>query len=224
MSTFTFSIKANIREAFVLFKQHISFFLVVVLVTIIINIIGGDETPWPIQLILAIAAYIWSIVWLKISLAGARNDTSKLKFGALRDLIPDWTEIRLMFVIALLGGLMMLGGLVLLVIPGIYIAIRLSMANLAYLDRKESVQKSLRYSWDITKGKVEIVFLTGIVAVALYIIGVIPFGIGLLITYPIASVLIAKLYLALSEDHNRKETMIVQPVEIPADLPTTQTV
>jgi hypothetical protein len=35
--------------------------------------------------------------------------------------------------------------------------------------------------------------------------------------------LIAKLYYALSDHHNHVEAVVVQPVEIPADLPEVET-
>lgn len=125
--------------------------------------------------------------------------------------------------IGIAGGVLVLCGTILLVIPGIYIAVRLSVANLAYLDRHDGVEASLRYSWNITKGKWWTVFLTGLVVVALYIVGVFALGIGLLITYPIASILMAKLYYVLSQDFNQKESVVVQPAEIPADLPEVET-
>jgi hypothetical protein len=47
--------------------------------------------------------------------------------------------------------------------------------------------------------------------------------VGLLVAYPIASILMARLYYALSDDYNKAETVVVQPVEIPADLPGVHT-
>lgn len=222
-NTFNFSIRQALREASATFKAHWKFFVGVALITVLINIVGGDNIPWVISVVLMIAAYIWSIVWFKISLAAARNDHSKLMFTSLKDLLPTWTEVLYLVGIALLGGLIVLCGLILLIIPGIYVGIRLSLANYAYLDRHETVQKSLRYSWNITKGKFWTVLLTSIVVVALYVLGVFALGIGLFIAYPLASILMARLYYALSDDFNKKEAVVVQPVEIPADLPEVAT-
>lgn len=221
-TTFNFSIRNSIRQARAIFTQHLGFFLGITVVTILLNVIGGKHTPWVISLILSIASYIWSIVWFKVSLSAARGNMSVLNFESLRDLIPTWTEIYVMIGIAILGGLITLSGLILLIIPGIYVGIRLSLANLAYLDRKEGVRTSLRYSWNITKDKFWTVLLTGICIVGLYVLGVLLVGIGLLVTYPIASILMAKLYVALADDYNAKDTVVVQPAEIPQDLPEVQ--
>ena len=222
--TFNFSIRTALRQAWATFRLHAGFFLSLAVITIVLSIVGGGNTPWYVQLILTLASFIWSIVWLRVSLAAARNDETKMTFSSLRELIPTGIEILYMIGIFILGGLIVLCGLILLIIPGIYVAFRLSFANLAYLDRKEGIQKSLRYSWNITKGKFWTVFLTGIVAFALYMVGILTLGIGLLITYPLASILIARLYIVLSEHYHSKEGVVVQPVEIPADLPATETV
>jgi len=216
--TFNFSIRQAIRESWNTFTKHPGFFVGVTLVTLLLNISGGKNTPWVITFILVVASFVWSIVWLKLSLAGARNDESKLNLAALRNLLPMWKEAVSIIGIGLLCGLLVLGGFIMLIIPGIYIAIRLSVSNLAYLDRKESIQKSVRYSWNITKGKFREVFLVGLAIIALYLVGIIALGIGLFVAYPIASILRARLYFALSEDYNKQEGVALQPVEIPADL------
>lgn len=219
MNTFTFSIKDATKEAFTIFHRHMGFFAGVALVTILLNIVGDRHTPIVIKILLAIASYVWSIVWFKLSLSAARGNESVFTFGSIRDLLPTWKELFYVAGVGILAGLITLCGLILLIIPGIYVGIRLSFANLAYLDRKEGVQKSVRYSWEITKGKFWTVLLTGLLVIAMYIVGVIALGIGLLITYPVASILMAKLYTALADDYNHKDTVVVQPAEIPQDLP-----
>lgn len=216
---FTFSIRSAIRQSWEILKQHLGFFLGITFITILLNVVGGQHAPWVIKLILSIGSYVWSILWFKVSLAAARNNMGVLNFASIRDLIPTWTEIYFMIGIAILGALITLCGFILLIIPGIYVGIRLSLANLAYLDRKEGVRKSLRYSWNITKDKFWTVLLTGICIVGLYILGVLVVGVGLLVTYPLASILMAKLYTALADDYNHKDTVVVQPAEIPQDLP-----
>lgn len=223
MNTFTFSIKQNTKQSFDIFRRHMGFFGGVALVTILLSIVGDGHTHVAVKILLTIASYLWAIVWLKLSLHAARGDESFFTFASLRDLLPTWVEIWYVLGVGLLAGLITLCGLILLIIPGIYVWIRLSFANLAYLDRKEGVQQSVRYSWEITKGKFWTVFLTGLLILLMYFIGIITLGIGLLIMYPTASILRAKLYLALSDDYNKREAVVVQPVEIPQDLPEVET-
>jgi len=220
---FTFSITDTIRHSWALFKKHAQFFVVLGLVSVILGLTGNSKhIPGLLSLVVGVASYVWTIVWLKASLAVARGDETKLSFGALQQLLPTFTEALLLAGIALLSGILVLAGLILLIIPGFYILIRLSFANLAYLDRKEGVRKSLRYSWSITKGdRFWTTLLAGIVALGLYLVGVLFFGVGVLVTYPLAMLLMAKLYVALSDDHGASQAVAPQPAEIPAVTPET---
>jgi hypothetical protein len=222
-NTFNFSIRQALCEAWVTFKTHYKFFLGVAAITVLLNIAGGRHTPWIVELILGVASFFWSIIWLKLSLAAAKNEEGKLTAASLWENLPSWKDALYLIGIGIVGGILFLCGLILLVIPGIYIGVRLSLSNLAYLDRKEGVKASLRYSWNITKGKGWTVLLTGLVVIALYILGVFALGVGLLVAYPIASILMARLYYALSDDYTKDEAVVVQPAEIPADLPEVHT-
>lgn len=82
-NTFNFSIRQALRDAWDTFKAHYKFLLGIAAITVILNIAGGRHTPGIVQAILAIASFIWSIVWLKLSLAAARNDHSKLSFASI---------------------------------------------------------------------------------------------------------------------------------------------
>lgn len=223
MDTFTFSTRTSIKEAFAIFKRHIGFFIGITLVTIVLNIVGGEHTPLGIQILLGVAAYIWTIMWLKLSLSVARGNEHILNLASLPKLLPTAKEVIYMFLIGLVVGFLTICGLIMLIIPGIYIGFRLTFATLAYLDRKEGVRPSVRYAWKMTKGKVGIVFVTLLAVAGLYLVGILALGIGLFITYPLAAILTAKLYVALSDDFNKKEAVVVQPVEIPADLPEVAT-
>ena len=218
---FTFSITDTIRQSWALFKKHAQFFVVLGLVSVILGLASNNRhIPGILSLVVGVASYLWTIVWLKTSLAVARGDETKLSFGALQQLLPTFTEALLLAGVGLLSGLLVLAGFVLLIIPGLYVLVRLSFANLAYLDRKEGVRKSLRYSWSITKGdRFWTTLLAGIVALGLYLVGILFFGVGILATYPLAMLLVAKLYVALSNDHSASQAIAPQPQEIPASTP-----
>ncbi len=214
-----FSIENTLKEAWELYKKHYKFFLGFAVITAILNIVGnGDHTPTLIVLILGIASFIWSIIWKKVCLAAARNDESKLSFNSLRSLTPTFIEALMFIGVMLLTMLLIFCGLILLVIPGIYVAVRLSFATFAYFDRKESIRKSVRYSWDITKGNFWLIILTILVGIGVYILGVLAIVIGLLVAYPLVGILFAKLYVNLSDNYNNQKAIVEQPTEIPASL------
>ncbi len=208
---FTFSIRTALKEAWALFTKHIQFFIGIALVSVVLNFAGnGKHTPVIVSIILGVLSFLWGMIWLKISLSVARGDESRLSFGALHTYMPTGAEVLGYIGVMILAGLLILCGLVMLIIPGIYIMIRLSVAGLAYLDRKDGVKKSLRYSWSITKSNIWIVLLVGGTTLALYIVGAITLGVGLLITYPLATILMAKLYLALTAHYDSTHDAVAE--------------
>jgi len=215
-SPFTFSISAAIQSAWQVFTRHLRFFVVLGIISILFMYAGdSDRMPLWITMVANVGSLLWSVVWLKASLAAARNDESRLSLVALRDLLPTLREAGMLVGIALFTVLIVLCGLILLIIPGIYVAIRLAFGNLAYLDRREGIQKSVRYSWDITKGtRFWTAALTVIVVILFGITGALFFGVGLLIAYPICMILMAILYVRLSAYHGAMMEVIEQPLEI----------
>ncbi len=221
MNTFTFSIGSTLREAWALFKKHLKFFLTVSTISIALGITGNStHIPWLLSCVIGIASMVWAIVWMKVSLAAARNDEGKLLIGSIQDMLPSVREFLTIIGIAILGGLLTLCGFILLILPGIYVAVRLSFSNFSYLDRKEGVRASLRFSWNMTKGHFWKIFWVMLIAVGLYILGFIALGIGILIAYPLASILVAKLYVILLAQYQTAapQAIVEQPVEIPAEL------
>lgn len=214
---FKFSIRNALRESWNLFKKHIWFFLGLSAISAVLNIAGGGErTPLLVMVILMVATFVWSIVIMKFSLAAADGKEEMFAFSKIKDMLPSLQQALGMLGVAFLGGLLVLCGFILLIIPGLWVAFRLSVANLYYLDKGEGVRKSLRASWDMTKGGVFwTAVLVALVAGLLYIFGIVLLGVGLLVTYPIAMMLLAKFYRALSL-HHAGLAPVVQPAEIVA--------
>jgi uncharacterized membrane protein len=218
---FTFSIRTALRDAWHLYKAHWKFFVGTALVSVAFNLLGGDKTPWWVQLVLGVAAFIWSIIMMKISLAAADKKEEMLSFHKIKDYVPTWQQALGLIGVGIMSALIILGGLVLLIIPGIYFAFRLGVANLSFIDKNEGVFAALRRSWDMTKGSpFWTIVLVALVSVGLYIVGLVLFGIGILVTYPLALILMAKLYRALGAHFEGTHTVVPQPVEIPAHTET----
>ncbi|MEK7106211.1 MAG: hypothetical protein AAB895_02535 [Patescibacteria group bacterium] len=220
---FTFSIRGALKEAWALFKKHVWVFVGIAAVTVVLNFIGnGEHVPFIIDIILFVATFVWSIIILKFSLAAADNKEELLSFKHIQAMLPSWQQALGMLGLTILTVLMVLGGFILLIIPGIWIAFRLSVANFAFLDKGQGVRKSLRSSWDMTKGGAFwTAVLVAIVSGALYLVGIILFGVGILVTYPLAMILMAKFYRALSLHHAglAPAAVVVQPAEIVAPTP-----
>lgn len=243
---FTFSIRGALKEAWALFKKHIWFFVGLSAVSVVLNFLGnGKHVPGIISLILWLATFVWSIVVMKFSLASADAKEEHLSFKHIQTMLPTWQQILGMIGIAIAAGALFVPvvfiGFFLLIsgmfgatlfIPGVilliavlaialWVAFRFSVANLAYLDKGEGVKKALRASWDMTKGKVLwTAVLVALVAGGLYLVGFILLGVGILVTYPLAMILMAKFYRALSLHHAglAPVAVVVQPAEIVAPV------
>ena len=80
-------------------------------------------------------------------------------------------------------------GLALLLIPGIYLAIRLQFFIAFIIEEDASIIDSLTRSWDITKGQVMPLFLLGLVMTAVTFLGLIVFIVGIFVAIPVTSMM-----------------------------------
>lgn len=210
---FDFSIKEAIKKAWALFIMHPWFFAILSLVMLILNISSRGSRNIILEIVVVVAAVVWSYVWLSASLAAVDGHHDILKFSQLKQHFPSFGMLVKLICVGLLTALIVLVGLVLLIIPGIYFLTRLSFANLSLVDRKGSIRQSMRYSWYLVKGDVFwTVFLTLIISIAMIFIAALTV-VGLFVVYPIALMMIAQLYRALSK---REQVAVVeQPLEIP---------
>lgn len=91
-------------------------------------------------------------------------------------------------------GLIVVAGFILLVIPGIYLALRLQFYSYYIIDKNAGAMDSLKMSWKATTGNMINIFLFMLLLVALNILGAIALLVGLLITIPVSFVAITLLY------------------------------
>jgi len=90
------------------------------------------------------------------------------------------------FLVALLTGLIVLGGFILLIIPGIFFALRLKFAVYLVIDKNLGPVEAIKKSWKITKGNVWNLFFFGILLGLINILGFICLIVGLFITIPLS--------------------------------------
>jgi uncharacterized membrane protein len=75
-------------------------------------------------------------------------------------------------------------GLVLLLLPGFYIAIRLQFFYASIVEEDSGIISSLKRSWEITKGQEKQLFVLLLVEISFILIGLICFVIGIFIAAP----------------------------------------
>jgi uncharacterized membrane protein len=99
---------------------------------------------------------------------------------------------------SLLVGAIVVIGFVLLIIPGIIFACKLAFTPYLVVDRKMEAIEAIKESWRMTNGHALEVFLIGLLAIPIFIAGLIVFGVGVIISVMWISLALATLYHAVS--------------------------
>ena len=186
MDTRGFSIEEALSFGWSTTKSNLSFFVVLALISLVI--FGIAQYLASKQQALSIVAFLVQVFleinWVRIGLKfvdGGEQPT-------INDLFAFDAQTYISVLIAAIVVSIVVGiGFVLLLIPGIYLSVRLAFYLQAIIDQKVGPIESLSKSFEITKGYFWQIFGLGIVLVVVNIIGAIPLGLGLLVTVPMTA-------------------------------------
>lgn len=195
MNNAPFTIGDAIRFGWQTLKQNFWFFVLVLIIAGLVSrgpaiLVNEDTAAVPAGLIGLVAIILELLVNLGLNkIALMFHDGTK----------PTWKELFLQYPLLLkylgasvLYGLMVMVGLVLLVVPGVYIAIKYAFFGFVMVDKKTGVMDSLKVSAKLTNGVKWELFGFGIVMCIFNILGALTLMIGLFITIPIS--LMASVY------------------------------
>jgi len=203
--------KFSIREAFKFgwetFKKYPVFLISVVLIMGIISYLPGmlnssmtnnGQDYNPLVGIISLVAYVLQLIVsmgvIKIAITLARGGKPEWD-----DLYTQYPKFFNYFIASILYGLMVLVGLIVFVVPGIYLAIKFQMYSYLIVDKNLGPIEALKQSSIITKGSMWNLFLFGLTAVVVIIVGAMLFLVGLLIAAPVAMVAGGYVYNKLSK-------------------------
>ncbi|MGA2968043.1 MAG: hypothetical protein ABSD69_02645 [Candidatus Levyibacteriota bacterium] len=184
-----FSKKEAINYGFKLAKENLFFFFALFIIVILtVAVISGLRiatlhTPllsFALWLLQTVIDLVIGIGLIQITLKFIDNKKPKYK-----DLFY-YQPIINYFLVALLSGLIVLGGFILLIIPGIFFAFRLKFAAYLVIDKNLGPVEALKKSWKITRGNVWNLFFLGILLFLINILGFICLIVGLFITIPLS--------------------------------------
>lgn len=82
-------------------------------------------------------------------------------------------------------GICRIGGFLIFIIPGIYLALRLQFFQAFIIEENAGIIESLHKSWEITKGQALPLFILALVMIGILILGCILFGIGIFVAVPL---------------------------------------
>lgn len=132
---------------------------------------------------------------------GAIKIILKLVDGKKADIKELWAYPQ--YLLRMIGAsiiycLILVLGFILLIIPGIYLAIRLQFYSYYIIDKDAGAIDSLKMSWKATEKNVINLFLFALLLIGINILGAIALGVGLLVTVPVSFIAVTLLYRKLS--------------------------
>lgn len=199
MSVKSFSIKEAVRFGWETFKNNVGFFIGIIMIVGIVNFVPGffaeavkKQNPilaLIINLASSVLAMIIEMGIIKIVLKFC--DYEKPDFNDLFSCVPLFFKFA---VAALLYGLIIFAGFILLIVPGIIWGIQFGFAKYAIIDKNFGPIVALKKSSVITKGEKWDLFKFSLLLIGLNILGILCLLIGLFVTIPVSSVAAAFVY------------------------------
>ena len=147
--------------------------------------------PYPVQGTMSIASITIMLLSLVLTLLFSLGYTQNM-FQALDGEEPQFSaygqQSRKIFTLlfaSLIYLVTVVIGLALLILPGLYLAIRLQFFYLSIVEEDTSILDSLKRSWKITKGQEISLLLLLLLVIGLVVLGIAFFIIGIFVTSPI---------------------------------------
>ena len=198
----TFSISEALAFGWETFKKNVFFLIILVLIMAVANfgvsmVLGvlGDSAP---AVILSnIVSYVITVL---VSLGATKIfiDLVDGKKPSYESLYNQFPLIINFFITQVLAGLAIFAGLLLLIIPGIYLAVKLSFASYLVIDKKLGPIDALKQSYEITKGNWWNIVFLGVVSGLITLAGALALLVGLFVAVPVVMLAYAYTYRKLS--------------------------
>lgn len=202
--THTFSIKEAIRFGWhktrdnsgVLFQALLVLFALQVVSAIVQRVLEHTVLGFIATIALTVVGVFVGTGLTVMSLKIARNEHTEL-----RDIWPNGRLVWHYFLASCLAGIIILGGCILLIIPGIYFALRYAFVKYAVIDGA-SVTDSLGKSAVLTKDIKWKLLGFAIVLGLLNLLGFVVLVVGLLVSIPVSIIAVAHVYNTLKHHHH----------------------
>jgi hypothetical protein len=205
-----------INESFKIFfaRENIFYFISIYLILVPFQIFSYfqsllESTPYGV--VVVVVNILALVVYLLTSVAGILAVKKVIDGGQLNykdTMISAWKKLWGFFLLSVLLFLIILGGSILLIIPGILFSIWFTFAKYIFIDQGLGIKASLGKSRELFKGRFWSIFwrllviglFFGIfVGISMYLLTLLPFGMGSAISVLGGAIFILPYYLLYKE-------------------------
>jgi hypothetical protein len=203
-----FITKGVIRESWELFKQHWAVLWgalgVVILVNVVFSLATERQSP---EVTFAISILSFLVTrYIQLGLMRVSLNVAAGRPAAVMQLFGEHQKLLRYIGASIVYGVIVVCGLLLLIIPGIVWSIKYGYYGLLILDKNMKVFDAISMSGKMTEGAKMQLFGVAILMILLTLVSIIPLGLGLLVTVPMAVVLTPLLYVKLLARHEGQVT------------------
>jgi len=194
-------IKESIKYGWQKLKENMELALYATLMILAVSALTGQAGGKHAGIVIPLN--ILALVFLTIAKIGYNKIFLKIHDGEKPKFVEIFEHYKIFWRyigVSILFALITIGGLILLILPGIFWFVRFYFAPLVVIDTKIGPVAALKESYAITKGNFWKLLLFLIVLLLLNLAGVILFWIGLLVTVPITTFASIYVYRKLSRE------------------------
>ncbi|MBP6925579.1 MAG: DUF975 family protein [Candidatus Pacebacteria bacterium] len=203
----TFSIKQAFKFGWTAFKAQWTFYIAIIFVALVAswvggvigNLLGESFIPQAFATVIAMIIQLFiSVGFITIFIRTVRE-----KSVGWNDFLRNKDRLLSFFAVSIIYQILVLIGLILLIIPGIYLAIRYQYATYIIIDDKHiSIGKAFKRSAEITKGIKWRIILLACASVGVGILGLLALGVGIFAAAPVIGIARAFVYVQLRKAYH----------------------
>jgi hypothetical protein len=208
----TFSKAEALRFGWGTLKAHLGFLAGVMLLILGLNLLPEVGRRQTLE-VAPLLALLWTLCGYLVQMATQMGlirislrlvDGRQPRYGDLFGDLPTlWRYVAANFLFLLI----ILGGLLLLVIPGVIWVVKYQFAPFLIVDRNLKIKEAFKESAGITSGVKWDLFLFLLMVMGINLLGLMAFVIGLLVTLPATMIAYSFVYRRLLDQKKRAETV-----------------
>jgi uncharacterized membrane protein len=168
---------------------NLGLFVVAILIVWLMSAFPAIWDSWIVYLISWLFAMVVTLGIMRLSLRFVDQER-----GELVDLFAKLPLVIPYLIASIVVAVIVMIGFILLIIPGIYLALRLQFFGWAIVDKEVGPFEAIQESWAITEGSAWNLFLLWWLLFFVNVAGMLALGIGLLITTPLTLVAMGYVY------------------------------